>query len=68
MSTLYSIVFTPIKLLVDVVVDRFSSKSNVQVDDIESPQTEIQVETPVNNSLQLKTYNFRPRKPVVYAE
>jgi hypothetical protein len=69
MSTLYNIIVTPFKILVDVVVERLAGappKPDLIVDDLESPQTEISVESPVNDALQMKAYNFRPRKPVVY--
>jgi hypothetical protein len=71
MSTLYNIIVTPFKILVDVVVERFASvtpKPDMIVEDLESPQTEISVESYPNDALQMKAYNFRPRKPVVYSQ
>lgn len=69
MSTLYNIIVIPFKILVYVVAERFATvtpKPEMIVEDLEYPQTEISVESYPNDVLQMKAYNFRPRKPVVY--
>lgn len=73
MSTLYNMFMKPFQTVVRVfdAVTGYVYTPPIMISsdcqcDIESPQTTISVESPVNDALQQKLYNFRPRKPVTY--